>query len=59
MNARVLNKWDDCLVAAGREPAPETVEEFDRVLADAVDEDRKNNPSIWVAGKVSWWSVRA
>ena len=38
MTARVLDKWDDCLVAAGREPAPEAVDEFVRVLADAVDE---------------------
>ena len=38
MTARVLQKWADCLVAAGREPAPDMVEEFERVLNDAVDE---------------------
>ena len=38
MGTRVLGKWADCLVAAGREPAPETVDEFERVLDDAVDE---------------------
>ena len=38
MTARILEKWAHCLVTAGREPAPETVDEFERVLADAVDE---------------------
>ena len=38
MSTRVLEKWADCLVTSGREPAPETVDEFERVLADAVDE---------------------
>ena len=38
MTARVLEKWTDRLVIAGREPAPDMVEEFERVLADAVDE---------------------
>lgn len=38
MASRVLGKWSDCLVAAGREPAAETVDEFERVLDDAVDE---------------------
>ena len=38
MTARVLDKWVNSLVAAGREPTPEAVDEFDRVLADAVDE---------------------
>ena len=35
---RVLDKWADNLVTAGREPACETVDEFNRVLGDAVDE---------------------
>ena len=38
MTARVLEKWADCLITAGREPAPELVDEFERVLVDAVDE---------------------
>ena len=38
MGTRVLGKWADCLVTAGREPAPETVDEFERVLDDTVDE---------------------
>ena len=36
--ARNLQRWADCLVRAGREPAPAMIEEFERVLADAVDE---------------------
>ena len=38
MGKQVLKKWNDCLVAIGREPASETVDEFDRVLSDAPDE---------------------
>ena len=38
MAARVLQKWADGLVTAGRDPAPDMVEEFERVLNDAVDE---------------------
>ena len=38
MTARVLQKWADGLVTAGRESAPDMVEEFERVLNDAVDE---------------------
>ena len=38
MTARVLEKWTDRLVMAGREPAPDMIEEFERVLADAGDE---------------------
>ena len=34
----VLEKWADCVVTAGREPATDIVREFERVLADAVDE---------------------
>ena len=33
-----LEKWADRMVIAGREPAPHIVSEFERVLADAVDE---------------------
>lgn len=38
MTSRILEKWVDSLVAAGREPACETVDEFDHVLSDANDE---------------------
>ena len=38
MASRVLGKWSDCRVAVGREPASETVDEFERVLDDAADE---------------------
>ena len=38
MSKHVLEKWTDCLVAEGREPAPETLDDFERVLADAADE---------------------
>lgn len=38
MTTTVLEKLDDCLVTAGREPAPDIIDEFERVLADAVDE---------------------
>ena len=38
MTASVLESWADCVVMAGREPAPDIVDEFERVLADAVDE---------------------
>jgi Domain of unknown function (DUF4263) len=35
---QVLEKWMQCRVAAGREPAAETVDDFERVLGDAPDE---------------------
>lgn len=38
MHKRVLENWSECLVAAGREPGAATLDEFDRVLADAGDE---------------------
>ena len=38
MRVSVLEKWADCLVTAGREPASDIVDEFERVLADALDE---------------------
>ena len=38
MSKHVLEKWADCLVTAGREPAPETLDDFERVLGDAADE---------------------
>ena len=38
MTTGFLEKWADYLVTAGREPAPDIVDEFERVLADAVDE---------------------
>ena len=38
MSKRGLEKWTDCLVTAGREPAPETLDDFARVLGDAADE---------------------
>ena len=38
MSKRVLEKWSDCLVTAGREPVLEILDEFERVLGDAADE---------------------
>lgn len=38
MSKRILEKWMQYHVAAGREPATETVDDFERVLADATDE---------------------
>ncbi len=38
MTTDVREKWTDCLVMAGREPVSDMIEEFERVLADAVDE---------------------
>ena len=38
MSKHVLEKWIDCHVTAGREPASDTVDEFERVLGDAADE---------------------
>jgi hypothetical protein len=38
MSARVLEKWEHCRVTAGREPAVQTVDDFERVLGDARDE---------------------
>lgn len=38
MKASVLEKWDGHVVTAGREPVRDIVAEFERVLADAVDE---------------------
>ena len=38
MTAGVLEKWADHEVAAGREPSADIIGEFERVLADAVDE---------------------
>ena len=38
MTASVLERWADCVVTAGREPAPDIVHEFEQVLADTVDE---------------------
>jgi Domain of unknown function (DUF4263) len=34
----VLEKWTQCLVSTDREPASETVDDFERVLCDAPDE---------------------
>ncbi len=38
MSKRVLEKWTQCRVSAGREPAVEIVDDFERVLGDAPDE---------------------
>ena len=38
MTTSILDRWADCVVMAGREPAPDIVDEFGQVLADAVDE---------------------
>jgi hypothetical protein len=38
MSRYVLEKWMECCVAAGREPAAESVDDFERVLSDASDE---------------------
>ena len=38
VTARLLQKWADCLVIAGREPAPDMVDEFERILSDSADE---------------------
>ena len=38
MTASVLEKWTDCVITVGREPARDIVDEFERVLGDAVDE---------------------
>jgi hypothetical protein len=35
---RILERWMQCCVTVGREPAAETVDDFGRVLADAPDE---------------------
>lgn len=34
----VLDKWAECRVMEGREPASKTIDDFDRVLSDAADE---------------------
>ena len=47
------------LPADGLVPHVMTVEAMGGGAAGESAEDRKNNPSIWVAGKVSRWSVRA
>lgn len=38
MSKQVLEQWMECRVATGREPAARTVDDFERVLADAGDE---------------------
>jgi hypothetical protein len=38
ISKRILEKWTQCCVGAGREPAADTVSEFERVLEDAPDE---------------------
>jgi hypothetical protein len=38
MSKHVLEKWTQCQVAAGREPAAQIVDDFERVLGDAADE---------------------
>lgn len=38
MSKQVLERWIQCRVAAGREPAAQTVDDFGRVLGDASDE---------------------
>ncbi len=38
MSARELEKWVQCRVGAGREPATHTVDDFERALGDAADE---------------------
>lgn len=38
MSDRVLEKWTQCRVFTGREPAVQTVDDFERVLGDARDE---------------------
>ena len=38
MTVSVLEKWTDRVITAGREPARDIVDEFERVLGDAVDE---------------------
>lgn len=38
MTVGVLEKWADCVITRGREAAPEIVDEFGRLLSDAVDE---------------------
>ncbi len=38
MRRDILEKWTDCVVTAGREPASETLDDFERVLDDAADE---------------------
>ena len=38
MRSLVLEKWADCLVKSGHQPDPDMVDEFDRVLADSVNE---------------------
>lgn len=38
MSKHVLEKWTQWRIAAGREPAAQTVDDFERVLDDAADE---------------------
>ena len=38
MTKPVLEKWMQCCVMVGREPASETIDDFERVLGDASDE---------------------
>jgi hypothetical protein len=38
MSKRTLEKWKECCITSGRQPATPNIEEFGRVLADATDE---------------------
>jgi len=38
MSRRILEKWSDCLVTTGRQPAAGTLDDFERILDDASDE---------------------
>ena len=38
MNKHILEKWEQCRVTVGREPAAETVDDFERLLGDVSDE---------------------
>jgi len=38
MSRHAVEKWAECEVTSGREPAPQSTDEFERVLADAPDE---------------------
>jgi len=38
MSRHILEKWMHCEVAAGREPAAQTIGDFERALGDATDE---------------------
>ena|ERR1700682_311771 len=38
MQKRTLEKWPECCITLGRDPAAETIDDFERVLDDAPDE---------------------